>query len=129
MKLAVICAGLLLWAGAAIADEAAVSARLCAGMDREVPTGGRSRADCVDAKRAIEVDFSAHWAQSVGQALYYGRVLEKRPTVVLICAAGAFAVNCQNHAFRAAYAAGDRADVLLCPESAASLDDCRKADL
>ena len=113
----------------AVANEAEIANRLCAGLAREVPTGGRSRADCADETRAIEIDFSHHWAASLGQALYYGRALGLRPTVVLICEDGAldgpFAGKCREHAFRAAYGARGAADVLLCAESAETFEDCQ----
>lgn len=119
------------------ASEREMADRLCAGMEREVPTGGRSRVDCADDTRAIEIDFSQHWAASLGQALYYGRVLERRPTVVLICddipagdtlaLDGPFAAKCREHAFRASFGARGAADVLLCAETAETLDDCQGA--
>lgn len=115
---------------AGAANEFEVVERLCAGMAREVATGGRSRADCADEHRAIEVDFSRHWAASVGQALYYGRALGKRPTVVLVCEEGdldgPFAAKCREHAFRAAYGVRGAADVLLCPATAQTLQECQE---
>ena len=115
-------------ASIARAGEAEIADRLCAGMAREVPTGGRSRADCADGERAIEVDFSLHWAASLGQALYYGRALGLRPTVVLVCEdgdpAGPFSAKCRERAFRAAFGARGAADVLLCSAEAETLSDC-----
>lgn len=122
---------LMMVASAAAADESRIADRICLGMDREVPTGGRSRVDCVDDARAIEVDYSQHWAAAVGQALYYGRVLGKQPTVALICDAddldGPFAGKCREHAFRAAYGARGSVDVVLCPANAETLDDCQES--
>lgn len=114
---------------AASAGEAEYAERLCAGMAREVATGGGSRADCADETRAIEIDFSPHWASAVGQALYYGRVLDKRPTVVLICDVdleNPFARSCFDHAYRASYGVRGEADVFVCPASAEAINDCRQ---
>ena len=42
------------------------------------------RVDCVTNTHAIEFDFAPKWAESIGQALYYGEVLKKKPGIVLI---------------------------------------------
>ena len=43
-----------------------------------------SRVDCLTDDYAVEFDFAAKWAESVGQALYYGLKTGKSPGVVLI---------------------------------------------
>lgn len=43
-----------------------------------------TRVDCVTRDYAIEFDFAKKWEESIGQALYYGLVLHKKPGVVLI---------------------------------------------
>lgn len=44
----------------------------------------KTRCDCLTDKHAIEFDFGSKWAESIGQALYYGIQTEKKPGVVLI---------------------------------------------
>ena len=44
----------------------------------------RTRVDCLTDEYAIEFDFAAKWAESVGQSLYYALMTGKRPGVVLI---------------------------------------------
>lgn len=43
-----------------------------------------TRVDIVTDTFAIEVDFASKWSQSVGQALYYGKVLNKKPAILLV---------------------------------------------
>lgn len=43
-----------------------------------------TRVDCLTDDYAIEVDFAAKWAESVGQSLYYALRTGKRPGVLLI---------------------------------------------
>jgi len=43
-----------------------------------------TRVDIVTDTFAIEVDFASKWSQSVGQALYYGYVLNKKPAILLV---------------------------------------------
>lgn len=50
----------------------------------EVRLPDLTRIDCLTEEYAIEFDFAAKWAESVGQALYYGMASGKRPGVVLI---------------------------------------------
>ena len=50
----------------------------------EVILPDKARVDCVTATHAIEFDFAPKWAESIGQALYYGEVLQKQPGIVLI---------------------------------------------
>lgn len=44
----------------------------------------RTRVDCLAATHAIEFDFANKWAESIGQALHYGLMTNKKPKVVLI---------------------------------------------
>lgn len=44
----------------------------------------KARVDCVTPGYAIEFDFAKKWAESIGQALYYGTELNKPSGVVLI---------------------------------------------
>ena len=50
----------------------------------EVVLPDKARVDCVTKSYAIEFDFAKKWAESIGQALYYGKVLNKTPGIVLI---------------------------------------------
>ena len=54
------------------------------GGKLEVSLSDRGRVDCVTEKEAIELDFSDKWAEGIGQALYYGMMTSKSPTVALI---------------------------------------------
>lgn len=50
----------------------------------EVVLEDRTRVDCLTDTVAWEYDFAHKWAESVGQALHYARMTDKRPGVVLI---------------------------------------------
>lgn len=54
----------------------------CGSMEVILPD--KARVDGVTKTHAIEFDFAPKWAESIGQALYYGRVLHKTPRIVLI---------------------------------------------
>ena len=43
-----------------------------------------TRVDCLLPEYAIEFDFASKWAESIGQALYYGYMTDSKPGVVLI---------------------------------------------
>lgn len=43
-----------------------------------------TRVDCLTKDYAIEFDFAKKWAESVGQSLYYAKMTNKKPAVVLI---------------------------------------------
>lgn len=44
----------------------------------------KTRVDCLTEFHAVEFDFYNKWAESIGQALYYGFMTGKKPKVVLI---------------------------------------------
>lgn len=50
----------------------------------EVILADKARVDCVTNTHAIEFDFAKKWAESIGQAQYYGTILNKIPGIVLI---------------------------------------------
>lgn len=50
----------------------------------EIVLDDHARVDCVTASHAVEVDFAAKWAESIGQALYYGLKTKLQPGVLLI---------------------------------------------
>lgn len=43
-----------------------------------------ARVDCVTETHAVEFDFAPKWAESIGQALYYGTRTGRKAGVVLI---------------------------------------------
>ena len=43
-----------------------------------------SRADCLTAHHAVEVEFAAKWKEAVGQSLHYARLTRRQPGIVLI---------------------------------------------
>lgn len=51
---------------------------------KEVVLFDGTRVDVLTDTFAIEVDFAEKWSQSVGQALYYGDVLNKKPGILLV---------------------------------------------
>ena len=51
---------------------------------REFLLWDKTRVDCLTKDYAIEFDFAKKWAESAGQALYYGKMTGKKPAVVLI---------------------------------------------
>lgn len=44
----------------------------------------KARVDCLTETHAIEFDFAPKWAESIGQALYYGLKTSKAPGIVII---------------------------------------------
>jgi hypothetical protein len=54
------------------------------GGETEVVLSDRTRVDIVTDKYAIEVDFGYKWAESVGQSLYYEKMLDKQAGVLLV---------------------------------------------
>ena len=55
------------------------------GGKMEVVLKDGARVDCVTKNYAVEFDFCPHWAESIGQSLYYSIRTGKKPGVVLIC--------------------------------------------
>jgi len=50
----------------------------------EVVLADGSRVDCVTSTHAVEFDFGAKWAESIGQSLHYSSMTGKRGGIVLI---------------------------------------------
>ncbi len=50
----------------------------------EVVLRDNTRCDCLTDTHAIEFDFAKKWAESIGQALHYGKMTGKRAGIVLI---------------------------------------------
>ncbi|GFO68578.1 hypothetical protein GMLC_21570 [Geomonas limicola] len=55
-----------------------------AGGEQEVVLDDRSRVDCLTEVYAVEVEFAPKWKEAVGQSLFYGLKLKRRPGIVLI---------------------------------------------
>lgn len=43
-----------------------------------------TRVDCLTKNYAVEFDFAPKWAESIGQSLYYSKMTNKKPAVILI---------------------------------------------
>ena len=65
------------------ASELSIAKNHCKGTV-EVMLWDRTRCDCVTETHAIEYEWANKWSQSLGQALHYGRLLNKKPGIVLI---------------------------------------------
>lgn len=50
----------------------------------EVVLDDGARVDCLTDEYAVEFDFAAKWAESIGQSLYYAQKTGKKPAVMLI---------------------------------------------
>ena len=44
----------------------------------------KTRIDCLTSEYAIEFDYAKKWAESIGQALYYSKMTDKKPAVAII---------------------------------------------
>lgn len=51
---------------------------------REYILSDKTRIDCLSKDYAIEFDFAKKWAESIGQSLYYAKMTQRTPAVVLI---------------------------------------------
>jgi hypothetical protein len=51
-------------------------------LEYRLPDG--TRVDCLTKEYAVEVEYAAKWAESIGQALYYAQNTGRKPAVVLI---------------------------------------------
>ena len=80
------------------ASESAHQRALCQGLRLEVALPNGSRADCLSATHAIEVEFSENWAEALGQALPYAGSTGLRPGVFLVCRQSP--KNCMAHRLR-----------------------------
>lgn len=54
------------------------------GGETEIVLEDGSRVDCLTASHAIEFDFADKWAESIGQAMNYAALTDKRGGIVLI---------------------------------------------
>jgi hypothetical protein len=54
----------------------------------EVVLDDRTRVDCLTDSHAIEFDWCKKWAEAIGQSLYYAKMTNRKPKIVLICSSG-----------------------------------------
>jgi len=54
------------------------------GGTMEYKLNDETRVDCLTNDYAVEVEFAKKWAESIGQALYYGEKTGRQPSIVLI---------------------------------------------
>jgi hypothetical protein len=52
-------------------------------LDVHLKTGGE--VDCLNPEYAIEVEWTKHWAEAVGQSLYYAGDTLRKPGIILLC--------------------------------------------
>ena len=87
-------------------DESFWQQRYCTGMilEKHLPSGGY--VDCLSDEFAIEVDWSSHWAESVGQSLYYAAATNRKPGIILLCerSEGPIEGLCRSYIYRLEYA-------------------------
>ena len=43
-----------------------------------------TRVDCLTSEYAVEVEYARKWAEAIGQALFYAKMTDKKPGIVLI---------------------------------------------
>jgi hypothetical protein len=54
------------------------------GGEREYRLPDNTRIDCLTREYAVEVEYAAKWAESIGQSLYYAYSTGRKPAVLLI---------------------------------------------
>ena len=65
-----------------VSEVAAIAVRY--NLQNEVRLEDGTRADLISEDYAIEVDWSAKWAEGIGQALFYSEMTSKAPGVLLL---------------------------------------------
>ena len=55
-----------------------------AGGITEYVLPDKTRVDCLTGEYAIEFEFADNWAESIGQAMYYSIMTNRKPGIVLI---------------------------------------------
>lgn len=63
--------------------EADYVKKYCTGII-EYRLKDKTRVDCLTKEYAIEFDYAKKWAESIGQALYYSKMTDKKPAVAII---------------------------------------------
>jgi hypothetical protein len=111
-------------------DERTWQNRYCEGMELEkhLPSGGY--VDCLSPEYAIEVDWAEHWAEAVGQSLYYAGATGRKPGIILLCKESEGPVEglCRSYVYRLEYAlkfVKPHVSVWMCAiDKDKKLDDC-----
>jgi hypothetical protein len=85
MRILFLCLTVSVIALPLLANERSHQHNLCQGMRLEVVLPNGSRADCLSDTHAIEVEFSEHWAEALGQALSYAGSTGLKPGIFLVC--------------------------------------------
>ncbi len=80
--------------------EIEVQERYCVGLPINQYLNDGTEVDCIRGDLAIEVDFTEHWAQSIGQSLHYAQLLARRPAVILVCNENLRVDTCRRHVKR-----------------------------
>ena len=109
--------------------------RYCEGMkiEEHLPSGGR--VDCLSTEFAIEMDWVDHWAEAVGQSLYYAGATGRKPAIILICPSSEVHVEglCRSDIYRLEYAlkfVNAPIELWECfPDTDAKLDDCTRPQI
>jgi hypothetical protein len=96
----------MLQTGSKADDEGIWQRRYCEGMELEkhLPSGGY--VDCLSPEYAIEVEWAQHWAEAVGQSLYYAEATNRKPGIILLCKKSEGPVEglCRSYVYRLEYA-------------------------
>ena len=116
-------------------DESIWQRRYCEGMEleRHLPSGGYI--DCLSPEYAIEVDCSEHWAEVIGQSLYYASATGRKPGIILLCRESEGPVEglCRSYVYRLEYALNfvkPHVHVWTCAiDKDLTLDDCFVPDI
>jgi hypothetical protein len=116
-------------------DESKWQRLYCDGMELEkhLPSGGY--VDCLSPEYAIEFDWSEHWAEAVGQSLYYAGATGRKPGIILLCRESEGPVEglCRSYVYRLEYAlkfVKPHVDVWTCAiDKDLKLDDCFRPDI
>ena len=117
------------------ADERTWQNRYCEGMglEKHLPSGGY--VDCLSSEYAIEVDWSEHWAEAVGQSLYYASATGRKPGIILLCRESEGPVEglCRSYVYRLEFAlkfVKPHVHVWTCAiDKDVTLDDCFVPDI
>ena len=117
------------------ANERYWQSRYCEGMELEkhLPSGGY--VDCLSPEYAIEVEWSEHWAEAVGQSLYYASATGRKPGIILLCRESEGPVEglCRSYVYRLEYAlkfVEPHVRVWTCAiDKDVTLEDCFRPDI
>lgn len=116
-------------------DERTWQDRYCEGMELEkhLPSGGY--VDCLSPQYAIEVEWAEHWAEAVGQSLYYASATGRKPGIILLCRESEGPVEglCRSYVYRLEFAlkfVEPHVHVWTCAiDKDETLEDCFRPDI